>query len=101
MFSSQPAELNLYSQDSAEALGHLACALQEERAKYIDLLMPNAHSFGRLLHDLGGATPSVSSLNRNELKSERALESWRQNLYWPMQGTLGSLLTCQQCEFQV
>ncbi|XP_024403188.1 uncharacterized protein [Physcomitrium patens] len=83
--------LNLYSrqfdlsmqQDAAEALAYLAAGLQEERDKYLNLHRPVSQSFGSVL-DMNLATPQL----------DQSL------LHWPLEGTLGSLMTCQRCDFQ-
>lgn len=71
-------------QDAAEALAHLAAGLQEERDEYLNLHRPVSQSFGSVL----GKDSPPPQLHR----------SW---LHWPLEGTLGSLMACQQCGFQV
>lgn len=82
-------------QDAAEALEHLLSSLKEECLVYIEQYMPHYGS-------LAGA--SVLSdhefSNRTERGEHISLKTWNQYLHGPLDGTLGSLLTCQSCLFQ-
>lgn len=73
-----------FCQDAAEALAHLAAGLQEERDQYLHLRRPVSQSFGTVLEKVSTTT----TLD----------QSW---LHWPLEGTLGSLMACQRCGFQV
>eukprot|EP01018_Ginkgo_biloba_P019134 Gb_19291 [translate_table: standard] len=82
-------------QDAAEALAHLLSALKEELLVYMKHYMPH---FGSLA--------GVSALfdgrfsNKKERGEQISLKSWNQYLHGPLNGTLASVLTCQNCSFQ-
>lgn len=88
-------------QDAAEALAHLASALQEERLVFFQ----RCRSYVQSLLDASSTLINRGSFNAIHMDNgnrteQSALHFWRQHLHWPMEGTMGSLLTCQQCGFQ-
>ncbi|CAM6085462.1 unnamed protein product [Calypogeia fissa] len=88
-------------QDAAEALVHLASAIQEERDNYIQWLKPTFQTFATApsVFDQGFSTVSKEGFKHRK-GGDKLLESWRGNLHWPLEGTLASSLTCQRCAHQ-
>lgn len=82
-------------QDAAEALEHLLSSLKEECLVYIEQYMPHSGSLA------GASVLSDHEIsNRTERGEHISLKTWNQYLHGPLDGTLGSLLTCQSCLFQ-
>lgn len=88
-------------QDAAEALIHLASALQEERGNYLKWLRPTLQSFVKAPGFSEACDSTHGRLECNSVKgSDQLLDSWR-GRSWPLEGTIASSLTCQRCGYQV
>ncbi|EFJ31355.1 hypothetical protein SELMODRAFT_88682 [Selaginella moellendorffii] len=84
-------------QDAAEALSYLAAALQHERMENFEEYRPTLQS----LADVSALSRQMESLiHTDDFQSKLALNYWRQQLRWPMEGTYGSSIICSQCGFQ-
>ncbi|XP_024521817.1 ubiquitin carboxyl-terminal hydrolase 27 isoform X2 [Selaginella moellendorffii] len=84
-------------QDAAEALSYLAAALQHERMEDFEEYRPTLQS----LADVSALSRQMESLiHTDDFQSKLALNYWRQQLRWPMEGTYGSSIICSQCGFQ-
>ncbi|BBN19402.1 ubiquitin carboxyl-terminal hydrolase 30 [Marchantia polymorpha subsp. ruderalis] len=87
-------------QDAAEALIHLASALQEERGNYLKWLRPTLQSFVKAPGFSEACDSTHGRLECNSVKgSDQLLDSWR-GRSWPLEGTIASSLTCQRCGYQ-
>ncbi|XP_057865400.2 ubiquitin carboxyl-terminal hydrolase 27 isoform X1 [Cryptomeria japonica] len=82
-------------QDAAEALGHLLSALKEECLQYIQQYMPHHGSLSSVL-----ALCDSEFTNHRDRGEQISLEVWNHYLKRPLDGTIGSVLTCQSCSFQ-
>ncbi|KAH9308328.1 hypothetical protein KI387_036239, partial [Taxus chinensis] len=82
-------------QDAAEALGHLLSSLKEECLEYIEHYMPHCGSLSSVL-----AFCDDEFTNHKDRGEKISLEVWNRYLKRPLDGTLGSILTCQSCSFQ-
>ncbi|KAG9444111.1 hypothetical protein H6P81_015451 [Aristolochia fimbriata] len=79
-------------QDAAEALLHLLSSLKDE---LLECYVPQCGSLADV-----PVFPTGKISNRSQIGgSEWA--SWQQHLFGPMDGTLGSILTCKTCSFQL
>ncbi|XP_021846494.2 ubiquitin carboxyl-terminal hydrolase 27 isoform X2 [Spinacia oleracea] len=80
-------------QDAAEAFLHLLSCLRDELS---DSYMPNSGS----LADVAAPTSRILAFERiKDIKKEP--ERWRQQYLGPLNGILGSFLTCQSCSSEV
>ncbi|KAG6541367.1 hypothetical protein Mapa_017236 [Marchantia paleacea] len=87
-------------QDAAEALIHLASALQEERGNYLKWLRPTLQSFVKAPRFSEACSSTVGRIECNSVKGgDQLLNSWR-GRSWPLEGTIASSLTCQRCGYQ-
>ncbi|XXG51044.1 hypothetical protein AAC387_Pa02g4910 [Persea americana] len=78
-------------QDAAEALAHLLSSLKEEVSEHY---IPRYGSLADISSP-GGRFP------RPKRESETEWGRWRQHLFGPFDGTLGSILSCKSCSFQL
>ncbi|KNA02703.1 hypothetical protein SOVF_216160 isoform B, partial [Spinacia oleracea] len=80
-------------QDAAEAFLHLLSCLRDELS---DSYMPNSGS----LADVAAPTSRILAFERiKDIKKEP--ERWRQQYLGPLNGILGSFLTCQSCSSEI
>ncbi|XP_031474078.1 ubiquitin carboxyl-terminal hydrolase 27 isoform X2 [Nymphaea colorata] len=79
-------------QDAAEALLHLLSSLKEE-------IISNYVSHFNSLADVYALRLS-KIFNSKESEGYREWQIWKQHMFGPFNGTLGSILTCKNCSFQ-
>lgn len=88
-------------QDAAEALAYLTSALQEERLAFFESFRAYRESLSNASRTCINGGPLNGIVMDNESEAENSpLYSWKQQLRWPMEGMMGSMLTCQECGFQ-
>ncbi|XP_031474077.1 ubiquitin carboxyl-terminal hydrolase 27 isoform X1 [Nymphaea colorata] len=80
-------------QDAAEALLHLLSSLKEE-------IISNYVSHFNSLADVYALRLS-KIFNSKESEGYREWQIWKQHMFGPFNGTLGSILTCKNCSFQL
>ncbi|CAN6438884.1 unnamed protein product [Victoria cruziana] len=80
-------------QDAAEALLHLLCSLKEETTtNYVSHFNSLADVYALHLSRI---------FNPKESEGYREWKIWKQHIFGPFDGTLGSILTCRSCSFQL
>ncbi|XP_068664063.1 ubiquitin carboxyl-terminal hydrolase 27 isoform X1 [Aristolochia californica] len=80
-------------QDAAEALLHLLSSLKEE---LLECYEPRHVSLADV-----PVFPAGRISNRKSCEGGSEWTSWQQHLFGPLDGTLGSILTCKTCTFQL
>ena len=88
-------------QDAAEAFSHLIDALQEERSICCENLRSYKESFASTLGMYMDGSPLKRIVESDSKKEGTSLYCWKPQFQFPIEGTMGSMLTCQKCGFQV
>ncbi|MCO5603502.1 hypothetical protein L7F22_057653 [Adiantum nelumboides] len=79
-------------QDAAEALNYLADALQVERIAFFE----SFRAFRESISDASRLSNGTVIDDASE-KESSPLNSWKR---WPLEGSIGSMLMCQECGFK-
>ncbi|KAI5059514.1 hypothetical protein GOP47_0025833 [Adiantum capillus-veneris] len=79
-------------QDAAEALNYLADALQIERIAFFE----SFRAFRESISDASRPSNGIVVEDVSE-KENSPLNSWKR---WPLEGTIGSMLMCQECGYK-